>query len=393
MKKLKMSACLLASVCLALGTLVSAPKAIAADETGYSAKTYVPDATDYVNYYGGVGNLDEQDGGGVFTFAHGGFTVPMEGAAIEMNTLFKLYSKKSAEEGGDGIDGWVTYSFSATPADATSDRTFPYYGGSKDGIFLHVTNYSGTTAPNCVEIQVVKMVNGEASPAAGSFFLDNAVNVPVTLSLKKAEGKYTLSFKKTEDGTLLKEVGGLELDESLFINEKGQTFFSTAIYEANGCDGNHWEHRGVAMFSAKVYTLDAASASVTLEKTEYVFEEGMTCKPAVTVKIGEKTLANNVDYYLEYKDNKAIGNASVVVKFMGEYAGNESKTAGFVIREKTPEQSSGESTSEGSVSANESKSEGAKDSSSGGCFGSFGGAAALSLFALAGVALLKKKRV
>ena len=111
------------------------------------------------------------------------------------------------------------------------------------------------------------------------------------------------------------------------------------------------------------------------------------------MKIGEKTLANNVDYYLEYKDNKAIGNASVVVKFMGEYAGNESKTAGFVIREKTPEQSSGESTSEGSVSANESKSEGAKDSSSGGCFGSLGGAAALSLFALAGVALLKKKRV
>ena len=133
MKKLTILASVIASLCLAFG-FVTMPKAYAAD--GYSAKTYVPDATDCVNYWGGADNLSENDGGGVFTFAHASFTVPLEGRAIEMNTLFKMLSKKSLEEGGNGIDGWATYSFSATPGEER-DNTFPYYGGAKDGASIY----------------------------------------------------------------------------------------------------------------------------------------------------------------------------------------------------------------------------------------------------------------
>ena len=378
MKKLTILASVIASLCLAFG-FVTMPKAYAAD--GYSAKTYVPDATDFVNYWGGADNLSENDGGGVFTFAHASFTVPLEGRAIEMNTLFKMLSKKSVEEGGNGIDGWATYSFSATPGEER-DNTFPYYGGAKDGYFLHITNYSGTTAPNCVEVQVVAMANGVTSSVT-TFFLDNACNVPVVLSLKKAETTYTLTFTRISDGAVLKSVEGLALDESLFINEKGQTFFSTAIYEADGCYGNHWEHRGVAVFSAKVYTLGAEDAQITLEQTEYEYEEGKTYKPAVTVVIGDNTLVNNVDYYLEYADNKAVGTASVVVKYMGEYSGNADRIVEFEIKEYAPE-----SNSEEPASSSETQSA----ASSGGCMGSVGGTAFLSLFALAGVFAAKKKR-
>lgn len=46
---------------------------------------------------------------------------------------------------------------------------------------------------------------------------------------------------------------------------------------------------------------------MTLSEDKYEFEEGKTYKPAVTVKVGTKTLAADEDYYVEYADNKAVG--------------------------------------------------------------------------------------
>mgnify|MGYP000881898525 CR=1 FL=1 len=230
------------------------------------------------------------------------------------------------------MDGWVTYSFSASPAQAGNDKSYPYFGGGGNGYFLHITNYSGTTAPNCVEVQVVKSVEG-ATETIRTFFLDNALNEKLDFSLAKGtDGKYSLTFAKASDDSVLKSETGLELDAALFINERGQTFLSTAIYE--GCDGNHWEHRGMAVFSMQAYTYDAASAEVTLSEDKYEFEEGKTYKPAVTVKVGTKTLAADEDYYVEYADNKAVGTGKAIVYFINEYAGNSSIEKAFVIEEK-----------------------------------------------------------
>lgn len=397
MKKLTKLACLLVGIMMFAAMFAVTPAFADEPAETYSAKTYVPEAADFVNYWGGVGDLSEDDGDGIFTFAHAAFTVPMKGAEIKMNTLFKLLSKKSVADGGDGIDGWVTYSFSKQPGGNKEDNTFPYYSGAVDGIFLHITNYSGTTAPNCVEVQVVKRENGEFAPIVPTFFLDNAVNVPMTLSLVKAEnGKYTLTFTKIADGTVLKKVEEIEINEALFVNEKGQTFFSTAIYEADGCDGQHWLHRGVAVFSAEVYTPDLTNAVITLEQTEYEFDETVTAyKPAVTVKFGEKTLENNVDYFVTYKNNKEIGTAEVIVAFIGEYAGNASKTVTFEIKEKENSSSGDQSSDTGSSGTTTGETSGSPSDNpaedDGGCTGAAGISAIASVLGMA-VVLVAKKR-
>lgn len=352
-----------------------------------SAKTYVPEKVDLVDYYGGGGDVD---GGGFTTFAHAGLLVPFEGTKVEMETQFKLLSKKTVEEGGDNVDGWVTYSFSASPAQAGNDKSYPYFGGGGNGYFLHITNYSGTTAPNCVEVQVVKSVEG-ATETIRTFFLDNALNEKLDFSLAKGtDGKYSLTFAKASDDSVLKSETGLELDAALFINERGQTFLSTAIYEGEGCDGNHWEHRGMAVFSMQAYTYDAASAEVTLSEDKYEFEEGKTYKPAVTVKVGTKTLAADEDYYVEYADNKAVGTGKAIVYFINEYAGNSSIEKAFVIEEKQAPADS--STSSGASSSESATSE--KDSSGGGCGSSVAiGSVLLALAAGgAGALLIRRKR-
>ena len=399
MRRLKtwMSAALaLAMSVFAAAAATTATVEGSAEETpALSAKTYVPEKVDLVDYYGGGGDVD---GGGFTTFAHAGLLVPFEGAKVEMETQFKLLSKKTVEEGGDNVDGWVTYSFSATPALAGNDKTYPYFGGGGNGYFLHITNYSGTTAPNCVEVQVVKSVEG-ATETIRTFFLDNALNEKLDFSLAKGtDGKYSLTFAKAADGSVLKAEAGLELDSALFINEKGQTFLSTAIYEGAGCDGNHWEHRGMAVFSMQAYTYDAANAEITLSEDRYEFEEGKTYKPAVTVKAGTKTLAADEDYYVEYADNKAVGTGKAIVYFINEYAGNVSIEKTFVIEEKQEPDSSSSDTSlpssDSGSSSSENSSEGSASSSGGGC-GSFVACGSV-LVALAaggtGALLIKRKR-
>ena len=189
MRRLKnwMSAVLALTMTAFAAAAATATVAGCAEEApAMSAKTYVPEKVDLVDYYGGGGDVD---GGGFTTFAHAGLLVPFEGTKVEMETQFKLLSKKTVEEGGDNVDGWVTYSFSASPAQAGNDKSYPYFGGGGNGYFLHITNYSGTTAPNCVEVQVVKSVEG-ATETIRTFFLDNALNEKLDFSLAKGtDGK------------------------------------------------------------------------------------------------------------------------------------------------------------------------------------------------------------
>ena len=355
----------------------------ASAEADLSLKTYVPEAADFLNYWGGASDLSPEDGDGVYTFAHASFVVPMKGDEIRMNTLFKLLSKKTVEEGGDNVDGWLTYSFSNEPGVDGKDNSFPFNGGLKTGYFLHITNYSGTTAPNCVEVQVVKNTDGVCE-TFHTFFLDNALNVPLTLELTKGEdGFYDLTFTRIDDGTVLGSQEDLALDETLFVNEQGQTFFSTAIYEGPGCDEQHWEHRGMAIFSAEVYTKDASAAEITLTPESMEYTEGTTSyKPEVTVKVGSETLSDNEDYYVLFSDNTGVGTASATVIFIGDYAGNTSMVKEFEITEAT-------TPGPGDSSDPENPD---KDPDKKGCGSEiFAGSALIAVLALGGSCLLKKR--
>jgi hypothetical protein len=71
---------------------------------------------------------------------------------------------------------------------------------------------------------------------------------------------------------------------------------------------------------------------VTLETTEYTFD-GTEHKPNVTVKMEDRTLSEGTDYTLIYNNNVNAGTATVTVKGVGDYTGEQMKT--FVILPKT----------------------------------------------------------
>ncbi len=414
MKAIKTGICTALAVLLmgaAFAVVPSGGDMVAASAAGEtcSVKTYAPDKYDLVDYYQAGGNISETERLGFTTFAHAGLTTPLQGTNIQMDTQFMLLSKTATADGGDGIDGWVTYSFSATPAVEGNDKSYPYYGGGVSGYFLHITNYSSTNAPNCVEVQVVKCVDGVAEGnMLTSFFLDNAENVPLTLSLVKGEDNlYDLTFKNRGTETVLKTQSDLALDESLFVNELGQTFFSTAIYEAEGCDGNHHLHRGVSVASVQAYSQDITAANVTLDKDSYeVSDSGV--RPTTTVTLGNKTLTAGLDYEVVYSNNTAVGTGKAILTFYGVYGGNVVEKEFTIVEEAQPENPGGtdetpstpnDKPSDEKPSTSEDKPSNEKPASSdgavgGGCFSTVGlGSGILALLTLGGsVALIRRKR-
>ena len=71
------------------------------------------------------------------------------------------------------------------------------------------------------------------------------------------------------------------------------------------------------------YTLQDENVSV--EKQEYEYT-GSAIRPAVTVKANGKTLAENTDYALQYKNNVSKGTASVIVTGTGNFTGTVTKS-------------------------------------------------------------------
>lgn len=366
-----------------------------AEETAvsYSVKEYTPDKYDWIDFYGGVGDINPEDGDGVTTFAHAGLLTPLEGENIEFDTSFTLLSKKAVEEGGAGVDAWVTYSFSKVPAEITSDGTIPSYASGSDDVFLHITNYSGTTAPNCVEVQVVQRLNGE-TVTLDTKFVDNAVGVRTTFRLAKGnDGNYTWTLQEMGTDKVLYTLGGLAFDTAAFVNDHGQTYFSTAIYEGPGCDGNHWEHRGVSVYGLNAYTADITADCVTLSPAEYTYQEGNTYSPEVTVTIGGETLINGEDYTVTYENNNAVGTATAKVTFYGEYGGNIVEKDYLINAPAEPEDPDDSKDPEDSKDPGDSGKPDDSQEEKGGCGSSVVAASMMGVvLVLGGVALFLKKR-
>ena len=375
---------------------------------GLSVKTYVPEAVDFIDYWGGVGDIEAAAGDGITTFAHASFLVPLQGTNIQMTTQYQLLSSSSVENGGTGIDGWVTYSFSKTPGAEGADNSFPYGNGQAEGIYLQIKNVSGTSAPNCSDVYFVERSYNEETgeytnrqiQLTGSNFIDNALETRFVFSLSQQEGgTWTLRFVNAETGVVLEETAGIELNEDLFINEYGQTYFSTAIYEAAGCDGDHWNHRGVAVFSVEAYTFDTDEATVTLSQDTYEYEEGVSCRPTVRVQLNGVNLTQEEDFYIEYVNNDEVGTASVYVYFINDYAGNDRAEKTFTITAAEDPGTDDPGTEDPGTEDPGTETPGTEDpDGSDGCSGGCGssvvaGSLALGALALgAGTLLLRKKK-
>ena len=73
-----------------------------------------------------------------------------------------------------------------------------------------------------------------------------------------------------------------------------------------------------------------AGATVTVEPSSYTYD-GKAKTPKVTVMDGKKVLVNGTDYTLTYKNNTAVGTASVIVYGKGNYNKNTFASATFNI--------------------------------------------------------------
>ena len=71
---------------------------------------------------------------------------------------------------------------------------------------------------------------------------------------------------------------------------------------------------------------------VTLEANEYTYD-GTAHKPDATVMMNDRTLTEGTDYTLTYSNNTNAGTATVTVKGVGDYTGEQVKT--FLIQPKT----------------------------------------------------------
>ena len=82
--------------------------------------------------------------------------------------------------------------------------------------------------------------------------------------------------------------------------------------------------------SASTATTDIKAAAISYRrKAVYT---GKQIRPAVTVKLGGKTLKLNTDYTVKYSKNKAVGNARITIQARGQYQGSVSKTFEIVPR-------------------------------------------------------------
>ena len=80
------------------------------------------------------------------------------------------------------------------------------------------------------------------------------------------------------------------------------------------------------------YEVPLSSCKITVKDQTYT---GKALKPAVTVKYGSKALKKGADYTVSYKNNKAVGVATVTVTGKGGYTGTKKLTFNILPRAVT----------------------------------------------------------
>lgn len=135
-----------------------------------------------------------------------------------------------------------------------------------------------------------------------------------------------------EDGKII-----LTRDNAVFYDVPGNTNpikdYQVA-YEITDSDGNVTKgnitlHLVENPSGDDISKLDITRSQVTLSSTVYSYT-GTARKPSVTVKMDDKILQLNIDYTVSYKNNKAIGKATVTITGKGNYKGSINKT--FTIK-------------------------------------------------------------
>lgn len=192
------------------------------------------------------------------------------------------------------------------------------------------TSFTTTTSPNINVGTVTVTVTGEKNYTGSASTTFEITPKPVTsgmITLTPDYFYYNGSVQKpavsVKDGTR----NMVENTDYTVTNEGGMEAGDYEV-KVKGI-GNYMDEASVkfTILSSGVNTF-----VVTLETTEYTFD-GTEHKPNVTVKMEDRTLSEGTDYTLLYNNNVNAGTATVTVKGVGDYTGEQMKT--FVILPKT----------------------------------------------------------
>ena len=113
-------------------------------------------------------------------------------------------------------------------------------------------------------------------------------------------------------------------DDYTLTTPSGRTAKGSYVYTAYGT-GNY---TGSVRATLTITAASLSSATVSMPVTSVSYT-GSALKPAVTVKLGGKTLANGVDYTVSYSNNVNVGTGLVTITGKGNYSGT--RTATFKI--------------------------------------------------------------
>ncbi len=162
-------------------------------------------------------------------------------------------------------------------------------------------------------------------PKNGFTGFENLTEVVVSSGVKSI-GDEAFSYSKTlEKLTLPASVKTIGKDivwtGSYWIGDESHVYYAT-IYAPKGSAAEKYANKYSISFISTSKSI--AKATVSGIKNKYYTGKAITQTP--TVKLGSKTLKSGTDYTVSYKNNKAIGTATVTIKGKGAYTGTVKAT-------------------------------------------------------------------
>ena len=99
-------------------------------------------------------------------------------------------------------------------------------------------------------------------------------------------------------------------------------YYTGSIIDWENIDGHEYLNNIIKHYNYVIPSISKATVSGIKNKTY----SGGSITQSITVKYKNSTLKNGKDYYIEYKNNKNVGTATVTIKGIGKYTGVLSKT-------------------------------------------------------------------
>ena len=211
-----------------------------------------------------------------------------------------------------------------------SPDTVPEKSGSYEVVF---TAGNGKTE-SCFVFVTVNKADGSGKISVGNITYGDALSVTAE-SVTNGTGNVTYTYKvKGADDSTYTDAPPTDVGE----------YTVRAVFAATE---QYAQVTVTADFKISPKTLTADDVTIDGVENSYTYT-GTEIKPAPSaVKYGEKTLIDGTDYTLSYRNNKAAGNATLVLSFCGNYTGIVEKT--FTITEKPAQTVSFTDVSDGKV--------------------------------------------